>query len=100
LAIQASTATFLGIVIMQIGTVLACRTEGESVFKIGIFTNPLVLWGILVEIIISALIIYLPIGNRIYSTHPIPLGTWLTLIPFALLIFLADELRKRMVRTP
>jgi sodium/potassium-transporting ATPase subunit alpha len=100
LALQASTATFLGIVIMQIGTVLACRTEGESVFKMGIFTNSLVLWGILVEIIISALIIYLPIGNRIYSTHPIPMGTWITLIPFALLIFLAEELRKRIVRTP
>ncbi len=99
LAHQASTATFLGIVIMQIGNVFACKTQSESVFKAGIFSNRLILWGILAEVIISALIIYHPWGNGIFSTSPVPFTLWLTLIPFGVLVFAADEVRKRMALT-
>lgn len=95
---QATTATFLGIVMMQIGNVFACRTQSESVFEVGIFSNKLVLWGILTEIILSAFIIYHPWGNKIFSTSPLPLSVWLILIPFAFLLFFAEELRKRIVR--
>ena len=52
---QASTATFLGIVIMQIGTVFACRTQSEPLFKTGIFSNRMLLWGIAVEILLQRL---------------------------------------------
>ncbi len=95
---QASTATFLGIVMMQIGNVFACRTQTESVFKIGIFGNRLILWGILAEILLSAFIIYHPWGNKIFSTAPIPLSVWLLLIPFMFMVFFAEELRKFMAR--
>ncbi|MBI5203992.1 MAG: cation-transporting P-type ATPase [Nitrospirae bacterium] len=95
---QASTATFLGIVMMQIGNVFACRTQTESVFKIGIFGNRLILWGILAEILLSAFIIYHPWGNKIFSTAPISLSVWLLLIPFMFMVFFAEELRKFMAR--
>lgn len=95
---QASTATFLGIVIMQIGTVFACRTQSESVFKTGLFRNRLVLWGILTEIVLSAFIIYHPWGNRVFSTEPVNLTVWLILIPFMFSVFFAEELRKLIRR--
>ena len=91
---KAATATFLGIVIMQIGNVFACRTQNESAFKSGIFSNRLILWGIVIEIILSAFIIYHPWGNRIFATSPLPFGIWVILIPFALLLFFSEELRK------
>ena len=95
---QASTATFLGIVVMQIGTVFACRTQSESVFRRGIFSNRLILWGILAEIILSIFIIYHPLGNKIFSTYPLDISVWLMLIPFTLLLLLADEARKAVIR--
>jgi len=98
LAHNASTATFLGIVIMQIGTVFACKTQNESVFKIGVFSNSLILWGIVIEIILSAFIIYHPWGNKIFSTAPIPFTTWLVLIPFVLVLFFAEEIKKLVMR--
>jgi len=98
LVYQASTATFLGIVMMQIGNVFACRTQTESVFKIGIFGNRLILWGILTEILLSAFIIYHPWGNKIFSTASIPLSVWLLLIPFMFLVFFAEEIRKLLGR--
>lgn len=94
---SASTATFLGIVVMQIGSIFACRTHGESVFRVGIFSNRLVIWGILAEVILSAFIIYHPWGNKIFSTAPIPMSIWLVLIPFAVFLFAAEEMRKHVV---
>jgi sodium/potassium-transporting ATPase subunit alpha len=91
---QASTATFLGIVIMQIGTVFACRTQSEPVFKTGLFSNRMVLWGIAAELLLSAFIIYHPLGNRIFSTAPISYDIWLLMVPFMLVVFFADEARK------
>jgi sodium/potassium-transporting ATPase subunit alpha len=91
---KAATATFLGIVMMQIGNVFACRTQNESAFKSGIFSNRLMIWGIAIEIILSVFIIYHPWGNRIFATSPLPFGVWVILIPFALLPFFSEELRK------
>lgn len=94
---EATTATFLGIVIMQIGNVFACRTQNESAFRSGIFSNRLIIWGIVIEIILSIFIIYHPWGNAIFATHPLPFGIWAVLIPFALLLFFSEELRKLFV---
>ena len=95
---EASTATFLGIVIMQVANVFACRTQNDSVFKVGIFSNKVILWGIAVEILLSAIIIYQPWGNKIFSTAPIPYTIWMILIPFAILLFVAAEVKKLITR--
>ena len=36
---QASTATFLGIVILLFGNVFACRSSNDSIFKLGFLSN-------------------------------------------------------------
>lgn len=95
---EAATATFLGIVLMQVGNVFACRTRTESVFSKGMLGNRLILWGILAEIVLSALIIYTPFGNEVFSSSPLPLSVWLLLIPFMLLVFFSEEARKLYVR--
>jgi sodium/potassium-transporting ATPase subunit alpha len=91
---QASTATFLGIVILQIGNVFACRSSRESVFKLGIFSNKLIIIGIIVEVLLSAFIIYHPYGNKLFGTAPIGIDVWLILIPFSVGLLLAEEMRK------
>ncbi|MEW6002423.1 MAG: cation-transporting P-type ATPase [Nitrospirota bacterium] len=95
---EASSATFLGIVIMQIGNVFACRSSRESIFRPGFFSNKLILLGILAEIILSIIIIYLPLGNRIFGTAPLSPDMWLILIPFSVGLLIAEEMRKAYVR--
>ncbi len=48
------------IVATQIGNGFACRTERESIFKVGFFTNRFYLWGILSEILVIFLFLYVP----------------------------------------
>jgi len=95
---QASTATFLGIVIMQIGNVFACRSSHESMFRLGIFSNKLVIIGIIAEILLAIFIIYHPFGHRIFGTAPLGLDVWLILIPFSIGLLAAEEIRKAYIR--
>lgn len=95
---QATTVTFAAIVVAQVANVFACRSEQVSVFRLGLFTNPFILWGIAVECSLLALIVYTAIGNAVLGTAPLPLWIWPPLIAGASLLLLADEARKRIAR--
>jgi len=94
---QATTVTFAGIVLAQVANVFACRSDRLSVAKLGWLTNPLILWGILTELTILALITYTPIGNDIFGTSPLPLWIFGPLALGALVLLLAEEGRKMIV---
>ena len=96
LYMQATTACLTAIIITQIGNVFACRSLKESVFSIGFFTNRLIFLGIAVELLLQLFIVYHPWGNKIFGTYPISLSAWLVLIPFAVFLLFADEVRKRI----
>lgn len=94
---EATTVTFAGIVFAQIANVFACRSDHLSVARLGWLTNPLILWGILTELIILALITYTPIGNEIFGTSPLPLWIFGPLVFGALALLSAEEGRKFIV---
>ena len=94
---QATTACLTAIIITQIGNVFACRSAKESVLGLGLFTNPLIFTGIGFELLLQLFIVYHPWGNRIFSTAPLSWSVWLVLLPFAFLLFLAEEAKKRFV---
>ncbi len=98
LYLQATTACLTAIIVTQIANVFACRSFKESVFSLGIFSNRLIFIGILFEILLHLFVVYHPLGNKIFSTHPISLNIWLILIPFAFLLFFAEEFRKLIYR--
>jgi len=94
LYMQATTACLTAIIITQIGNVFACRSSKEPVLSLGFFTNRVIFVGIGFELCLQLFIVYHPYGNKIFSTHPISLATWIVLIPFAFLLFFAEEARK------
>jgi sodium/potassium-transporting ATPase subunit alpha len=98
LYMQATTACLTAIIVTQVANVFACRSSRESLLRIGFFTNRLVFAGIAVELALQLFIVYHPAGNKLFSTAPLPMNTWLMLIPFAFLLLAAEELRKFIVR--
>ncbi len=94
---EATTVTFVGIVLAQIANVFACRSNHLSVSRLGWFTNRLIIWGILTELTILVLITYTPIGNEIFGTSPLPLWIFGPLALGALALLLAEEGRKVIV---
>ena len=95
---QATTMTFLGMVMGQIGTAFAARTERASLRSIGVFSNRLLLWGILFELALSALIIYAPPLQSLLDTAALEPHMVLFTVPFPFIVWGADELRRWVLR--
>jgi Ca2+-transporting ATPase len=95
---EAATMVFLGIVIMQVANVFACRTERASVFSVGFFSNRLLFAGIAFELLFAAVVIYLPFFQDLLGTAPVGWEAWLVLAAFLPLVFLAEEARKWLTR--
>ena len=95
LHLKAATMVFLGIVVMQIANIFACRSEKYSALKLGFFNNKLILVGIFFELIFACVIVYVPFAQRIFNTIGLGWKDWGILFVFMLIIFLIEELRKK-----
>jgi magnesium-transporting ATPase (P-type) len=95
---QATTACLSAIIVMQIVNVFLCRSAARSVFSVGLLGNPLIGWGVILEIALILPIAYTPWGNLVFGTAPIPGQVWLFMLPFAVGLVVLEELRKWWVR--
>lgn len=94
----ATTMTLAAIVFCQIGMVFNCRTERESVFKVGIFSNHMVLVGILVELALLSLLVYAPFMHNLFNTAPLGLKQIAFLLILPIAVLLLEEIRKAILR--
>jgi len=94
----AITAFFASIIICQIADVIICRTRRQSVLTVGFLSNRLVLLGIAIELMLLCCISYLPMCNVFFGTAPLQPWQLLLSVPFAVLILVADEIRRIFVR--
>ena len=74
------------------------RTDYESVFKRGLFTNRYINAGLVIEVLILLAIIYIPFLNGIFNTAPISWVEWLYLICIPFVVFGVEEARKKILR--
>ncbi|MDU6262988.1 MAG: cation-transporting P-type ATPase [Anaerocolumna aminovalerica] len=96
--VRATTMALAAIVFGQIGAVFNCRTEIQSVFKVGLFSNKQVNFGIIFEIILIAALVYFPPFQTIFHTAPLNITDWLLLCVWPPLILFIEEARKAMLR--
>jgi len=95
---MATTMNLAAIVFCQIGMVFNCRTERESVFKVGIFSNRMVLVGILVELTLLSILVYAPFTHALFNTAPLGLEQIAFLLIWPIAILLLEESRKAILR--
>jgi magnesium-transporting ATPase (P-type) len=95
---EATTACLAAIVVLQIVNVMLCRSSVRSIASTGILGNSLILWGIVWEVGLLALIAYTPWGNAFFGTAPLSIETWAALLPWAAGMLALEELRKYLVR--
>lgn len=98
LQLKASTMAFLAIVATQVGVVFACKTNRESVFRVGFFNNNWILWGVVFETLLTAFLIYFPPVAKFFGMAPLQLKEWLFVLPFPFIVFFAEEIRKIFAR--
>ncbi len=65
------TMVFTSLVLSQMAFAFAVRSERESVFKIGLFSNPAMIGAISLTIVLQMVVIYVPFAQDIFSTVPL-----------------------------
>ena len=96
--VMATTMTLAAIIFCQIAAAMNCRTENASVFKVGLFANRLVWFGIIFEIFLLALLSYTPFLQELFHTGPLGLTDWIFLAIIPIPLFLIEEGRKWLNR--
>lgn len=96
--IKATTMTLAAIAFCQIGAVYNCRTEKQSIFKVGFFTNRQVNFGVFVQIVLIIALVYIPALQSVFHTAALNLTDWLFLCMWPPIIILLEEIRKAWVR--
>ncbi|MDH6365974.1 MULTISPECIES: cation-transporting P-type ATPase [unclassified Breznakia] len=94
---EATTMTLAAIVFCQIGAVINCRTNKRSVFTVGLFSNKKIVFGIVFEIVLLALLMYVPFLQDVFNTGPLGLTQWIILALIPIPVVALEELRKKIM---
>jgi magnesium-transporting ATPase (P-type) len=95
---EATTMTLAGIVACQVANVFACRSESESLFRLGVVSNRPLLFAVAAEIALLAALIGVPFLRGIFDLQPIEPRYWPILITFPFIFLAIEEVRKAVVR--
>jgi len=77
---------------------MAIRAERDSLFRIGLLSNPYVLGAALLTVGLQLAIIYIPAFNMIFKTHPLPAFDLAVCFALASVVAVAVEFEKWLVR--
>merc|ERR1712147_349014 len=91
------TAFFTSIVIVQWADVLICKTRRLSIFQQGM-RNKIMIAGLFEETLLAAVLAYTPGTDVALRMYPLEWHWWLVPMPFSLMIFAYDEIRKYLLR--
>ena len=95
---EAITMTQAGIVVSQFFNAQAVRTDRESVFRVGLLSNPQLVIAECLGVALMAAISYLPSLQAVFHTAPLSLFDWTVLVGFGALLLVAEEARKWRLR--
>ena len=95
---RATTMTFAGIVAAQVGNLFACRTDRESVFRAGLWSNPHVWPGIAAEVGLLLALVLVPPLRDVFGLAPLAFAEWSMLLAFPPIMLALEEGRKWLVR--
>ncbi|XP_008117666.2 sodium/potassium-transporting ATPase subunit alpha-2 [Anolis carolinensis] len=91
------TAFFCSIVVVQWTDLIICKTRKLSLFQQGM-NNKILIFGLIEETTLAVFLSYCPGMEVALRMYPLQLTWWLCPMPFSLLIFVYDEIRKLIIR--
>ena len=92
--VKGVTMTFAGIVVAQVGNVIACKTSKVSIFRTKLSTSKWLIIGIIAQLSILSFLIYVPFMQTFFGTTVLGIEDWLYLASLALIVVFAEETQK------
>jgi len=96
---QAVTMTQAGIVVSQFFNSFAVRSDEQSIFKIGLFSNRPLIAAECISLGFIAAVSYVPALQSVFNTAPLRLSDWLLLFSWGALLLACEEARKAWRRS-
>jgi len=87
------TAFFTSIVVVQWADLIICKTRKNSLVHQGM-NNHVLNFGLLFETVLAACLSYGPGMDKALRMYPLKFSWWLIAIPFSIMIFVYDEIRR------
>lgn len=92
------TMLFTTITLSEMGYVMAIRSNRDSLFSIGVFSNMALVGAVLLTIALQLMVIYVPFFQELFTTMALPLEELLICFLLSLGIFWAVEIQKWFIR--
>ena len=92
------TLLFTTLTISQMAHATAIRSSRESLFTMGVFSNPLLVIAVLLTLVLQLLVVYWPPLANIFGTTPLTGGELALSVGLSLIVFLAVEIEKWVKR--
>lgn len=89
---------FTVLTLSQMGHVLALRSERESLFTIGVWTNKPLLATVVLTFALQMIVLYTPVLNPIFKTEPLTFPELMACLAISSTVFVAVEIEKYFVR--
>jgi len=93
----ARTLAFTGLVLFELFNAFNCRSLGEPLSRVGLFTNRYLVAGLTGALLLQLLAVYHPSMQALFSTVALGWTDWLALVLVAPWVIVAAELQKRIV---
>jgi Ca2+-transporting ATPase len=74
------------------------RSENDSLFRIGLFSNPSMVGALLVTFALQMAVVYLPFFQNIFETQPLSVGELGIALGAALVVLISAEIWKLATR--
>jgi len=91
---KARTIAFTLLVAFQWFNALNARSDRQSIFRLGFFSNRPLIGGIALAVLLQIMVIYLPPLQDVFYTVPLGLADWGFIVLIALALLAVEELRK------
>ncbi len=93
------TMIFTVLTLSQMGNVLAIRSDTDSLFRIGIFSNRPLVGAVLLTFCLQLAVIYVPAMQHVFRTTALSFAELLACLAMSTIVFGAVELRKLFSRS-
>src|SRR3972149_5900962 len=88
------TMIFTTLTIAQMGNVMAVRSDTDSTFKIGFFSNRVLVGAVLLTVLLQLAVIYIPFLQGIFNTTALSLTDLLVSVGLSIVLFFGVEIIK------
>jgi Ca2+-transporting ATPase len=92
------TIVFNFLCLSQMGHVLAIRSDIQSFFGVGVFSNKPLIGAVIIALLLQFVITYVPLFQPIFKTEALTLNEFLLVGALSIIVFFAVEIEKAVFR--